>query len=228
MRKYLVLSFLFTCSLAHAADVTNPAVRFTLPLTTVLSGSGTFTPQTCTLWMEVELQGGGGSGIGSGTTPGAGNDGTISTFGTALLTANPGLKGRTDGGITAGGTATGGDDNVQGGSGGQGAVALANNPGGQGGGTPRGPGGPSVASSVGENASAFTGAGGGGGGAAAVAPVGGGGSGGGWLRKNLTTILANYAYAIGTGGTGSTAGTGGFAGGNGGSGFGKVTEHCNP
>lgn len=204
----------------------------TLPLVTILSGTGTFTPQACTQlstgWMEVELQGGGGSGTGSGTAPGAGTIGNISTFGTTLLTANPGAAGRTDGGIAAGGTATGGDDNITGGSGGQGGIGLANTPGGSGGGTRRGPGGPSVSASIGENAQPTTGAGGGGGGTSGTSGQGGGGAGGGWLSKLITASLSSYAYAIGAGTTGGIAGGSGFAGGNGGSGFGKVIEHCNP
>lgn len=212
---------------ANAADLTvaQVAAMMSGPQRTVyLTGSGTFTTPTGAKYLEVEEIGGGGGGAGSGTSPGAATDGGASTFG--ALTANGGAKGTagfSNGGI--GGSATGGDVNLQGGNGGP-STSQLNNLGGYGGAGPfGGAGAAGTVGGAGGNASPNTGAGGGGAGDLGTANTGAGGGAGGYLRKLIAAPSATYSYGVGAGGTGGTAGTSGAAGGNGAPGIIIVTTY---
>jgi hypothetical protein len=185
-------------------------------VTTLLSGTGTYTTPAGATWLAVEMVGGGGGGTGVSY----GTSGTASTFG-AGLTAGPGLAQSAAAQNPAGGNATGGDFNLQGGLGNGGTqqggnVGGASYFGGAGGSSAGASGGPGAPNS---------GSGGGG----AAAPTGQSGSisgaAGGYLRKLIAPPTASYAYAVGTGGNGGSAGSGYNAGGNGGSGVIIVTAH---
>ena len=119
----------------------------------------------------------------------------------------------------AGGTATGGDVNINGQDGGTRAFTGLQQRGAPGGGNPLGIGGLG-----GEpNGGGPVGGSGWGSGCSSAGPgtginaAGGGGS-GGYLEKTITSPAATYSYAVGAGGNGGAAGTSGLAGagGNGG------------
>jgi len=190
------------------------------------SGSGTYTlPANCKA-IKVTMVGGGGGGGGGGTGGGSGGTGGTSTFGTALLTCTGGTGGSSP--PAGGGSAlpTGGDINLCGSGGVQGADFRFNSqycPGGTGGSSILG--GASQGGYVTTGGNSVTGSGGGGGGISAAQFTGGGGAAGGALYKLISSPSATYSYAIGAGGTGGTAGTSGFAGGAGGSGVIIVEEY---
>jgi hypothetical protein len=189
------------------------------------SGSGTYTLPTNCKAIKVTMVGGGGGGGGGGLGGGGGTGGT-STFGTSFLTCFGGNGG---GSPTAGGGSTqptGGDINLYGSCGVQGADFRGASqfcPGGTGGYSILGGASPGGYVTVGNNSA--TGSGGGGGGISAAQFTGGGGAAGGALYKLISSPSATYSYAIGAGGTGGAAGTSGFAGGTGGSGVIIVEEY---
>jgi hypothetical protein len=195
-------------------------------ITVLTSGSGTFTKNGSTVWMEVELVGGGGGGSGSGTSPGNGTAGNATTFDT--ITCNGGAGG-VPGGGGAGGSASGGDINFSGSA--SWAYSNVGSPnqygptggssyfGGAGGGGVNGGG-------AGGGASANSGSGGGGAGGTATAIAGGGGGAGGYSRKIYLSPSSTYSYGVGASASGGTAGSGGGgAGGNGGGGIIIIKEY---
>ena len=191
-------------------------------VTRYTSGSGTYTVPTGARYLIVEMIGGGsggGGGGGNGSNFGtiAGGSGTASTFGTSLLTANGATNGN---GLGNGGSVTVNSPAIsivalQGGYGlgwqynfGS-ATAL---PDVMGAATPFG--------SSGYTAIANTGVGGMGG---LISNTGGfsgnGGGAGGYIKAQINSPSATYAYSVGTGGSAGTAvgaGNGnGLAGGSG-------------
>ena len=185
------------------------------------SGSGTYTlPANCKA-IKVTMVGGGGGGGGGGGSAGGGGAGGTSTFGTSFLTA---FGGSTSGSPTAGAGSsvpTGGDVNLTGSAGVQGAdfrYATQFCPGGTGAASILGGSGIGGYVNTGSSGYAGTGGGGGGGGISAAQFTGGGGAAGGALYKLISSPSATYSYAVGAGGTAGTAGTSGYAGGAGGSG----------
>jgi hypothetical protein len=208
-----------------AAFVTSPMVNvFT-------SGSGTYTTPTGALYLEVEMIGGGSGGGGSGTGAGTGSTaGGNTTFGSSLFVANGGLAAPTAVTSTgpAGAVATGGDDNLTGAVGGppNSLSSTANNAVSGGAASFYGGGGSPGATQPFVAAGAATSPGAGGGGAgvpnAGALNSGWGGNAGAFLRKLITTPLATYAYAVGTGGAGGPAGTQGAIGGAGAAGYIKI------
>lgn len=200
--------------------------------------NATYTTPTCNgitaTRIEFEMAGGGGGGAGSGTTPGAATAGGNTCWNTSspacttpLQVANGGALGvTTTGAPAAGGTASGCDLNLSGGTGGP-ATAQTNRQGGTGGasffggqGTPFGEG-----TATGGPAAANTGSGGSGADNGTTANTGGGGGAGGYCRKMITTPAASYFYTIGAAGAAGTAGTSGFAGGAGATGLIVVTAY---
>ena len=209
--------------------LTSPIITGSTPQVTVYtSASGTYTTPTNARWLQIRMIGGGGGG-GGGNSGTAGTTGGTTTFGTSLLTCVGGT-GSTNGSAGAGGTATGGDLNLVGGSGGIPTLSNVGILAGQGGGgapTPFGGGGTGNYSGAGVAAPANSGAGGGGGGTNAASTLSGGfgGSAGGYLEKTITSPLSSYSYAVGTGGAGASAGTNGYAGASGGSGLIIITAY---
>lgn len=192
------------------------------------SGSGTYTLPAYTKYITVTVVGGGGGGGGSGTAvAGTGAAGNVSTFGSSFLTANGGGGGlgTGTGSVIVGGTATGGDVNYTGQSGGP-TVFTGGVLGGPGGNTTFiGGGGTGGWASAGGNATTNSGGGGGGAGHSAGPYIGGGGGGGGACEKLISAPSATYAYVVGASATGGTAGTSGFAGGVGAAGIIVVDEY---
>lgn len=212
---------------ANRANITTAQTRTLISLSptrqTFTSGAGTYTLPAACLYIKIRMVGGGGGGSGSGGTVPVGGNGGNSTFG-ASLTCNAG-SGGTSATFLTGGTATGGDPNITGGSA-MGAYTVPANANGAWGGTSafggNGPGG--IAGANGSAAVTNSGSGGGGGGAAAGQAAGSGGSAGGYLEKIITSPNATYAYVVGAAGVAGTAGSSGFAGGLGGSGIIIVDE----
>lgn len=197
------------------------------------TGSGTYSTPAGVLYIEVEMCGAGAGGSGSGTGGGnAGSTPSDTTFGSAFLTCHGGtctgsLASQSP---SAGGTATGGDINLQGNGGSTNAVASANATvgnclGGNGGNGFGGYGG-GMATNGGNNGNAATGYGAGGGGAGGTSTLfaGQGGGAGGYLRKLITSPSASYAYSVTAGSAGGTAGSSGHAGGAGSDGIIIVRE----
>lgn len=187
------------------------AVTNTPPQTTVYtSGSGSYTPPASALYLYVEMVGGGGGGQGGGTSPGSGGTGGATTFG-ASLTAGGGTANG-----SAGATATGGDVNLTGSSGGLPGINAASGAGwgGTGASSYFGGGGPgatqqSTTAGVGIAPGSGGGAGNGGTSGAATTPGGFGGNAGAFLIKRITGVLAgSYAYSVGIAGAGGTVGSG--------------------
>ena len=189
-------------------------LNFSLPQTSVfISGSGTYTTPSGSLYLDIEMVGGGGGGGGSVTSSG-GSSGGNTTFG-GSLTCNGGSQAS---GSTAGvgGTATGGDANWTGqtgttGSEGASGVQLS----GAGGGSSSlfGGGGAGVVNAAGGSAIANTGGGGAGGGATGAQFCGGGGGAGGSLKKRVASSAAtSYLYTVGAGGSAATGTNNGGAG----------------
>lgn len=185
-------------------------------VTTLLSGTGSYSPPSGVTSIKVTFVGGGQGGTSeSGVAAGAGG---TTTFGTSLLTA-------TGGSGSGGGTATITSPaiailTVQGQSGGAsdenslGGIAVV---GGAGGSTPlAGAGNTSVG--AGQSAKANTGSGGAAGsqGVSTNGQTGGSAAGYGVAYINSPSTLAPFAYSVGTGSAGGVGGTN--AGGSGGSG----------
>jgi hypothetical protein len=190
-------------------------------VTSLTSGSGTYTTPAGVKFLVVELVGGGGGGGGSGTSgQGTGTTGATTSFGSASATGGvAGLLGA-QGGAGSGGTLNlygaqgnwGAGNSTAGGSGGNSQF------GGRGAGGNNGPGG-------GSSAYANSGSGGGGAGGGATVQGSYGGGAGGFVQWVITSPSATYSYSVGAGGTGGAAGTSGAAGGAGGSGVIYVYEY---
>lgn len=200
------------------------------------SGSGTYTTPAGVTWIKVTMAGGGGQGAGGGTgSPTAGSNGTASTFGTSLLTANGGTGGllSSTGSAAGGGSVTVNSpaidlDSVAGGQGqGKTSTAIAFEAGGMGGSSALGGAGAGSANAGGNAGAANSGGGGAGGGVGAAGANPGGGAGaGGTIRAIIPGPSATYGYVVGPGGSAAgAAGTNGFAGGAGGSGGIVIEEH---
>jgi hypothetical protein len=202
----------------------------------------TYTTAAGALYIRVRMVGGGGGGGGTGTvTQTAGGTGTASTFGTALLVANPGVgggAGASDAGSPggAGGTASLGTGPVgtalTGGSGsGTADAALSGVAGAGGGGGSNalgGGAGDAMDSVAGSAAAANTGGGGSGagsGGTVATSSGAGGGGASGFVDAIISSPAATYTYTVGVAGAAGTAGTAGQAGGAGAAGYIEVTEY---
>jgi hypothetical protein len=202
---------------------------YAAPQVTVLtSGTGTYTTPTGAAYLIIEMVGGGSGGSGAGTSGTAGTSGGNTTFGTSFLTCNGGTGGSapTSG---FGGTATGGDINVQGSPGSGGWDCRTDSEyqqGGNGGDSFFGGGGRGGFVNVGGNAVGY-GSGGGGGGVVNTsnAFTGGGGGAGGYLKKTITSPSSSYSYAIGAGGAGGAGLSGHFSGGSGASSVIMITAY---
>lgn len=218
----------------YAFDGTNLFLlnpKFPQPTRTVLtSGSGTYTTPTGATRLNVRMVGGGSGGTGSGPSAGAGGVGGDTTFGT--LTAHGGASNSYSGNANAGATATGGDINITGATGGNpifGATVTNAGPSGAGGASPFGGAGGSVQSANGNAASANSGSGGSGAGGNTNANVQGGtgGNAGAYCEKLFAPPSATYTYGVGASGSAGSPGTGGSSGGAGGSGIIIVDEYYN-
>jgi len=173
------------------------------------SGSGTYTTPSYCLAIKVTCVGSGAGGAGGGTgAPGSGTAGSATTFDTVSAGG---------GGIRAGlgGSSSGGDVNISGGTGGVSSLASDNT------GRVGGPGGVSslggnsngVNNGTGSSPGTNTGSGGAGGGSGNVTPdKGEGGSSGGTAIKLIVGPSATYSYAVAAGGAAGAAGTTGQTG----------------
>lgn len=179
-------------------------------------GSGVYVTKVGCLAIDVEIQGGGGGGENSSNSNNA-VDGKNTAFGT--LTANGGARGSLNV-PGAGGTASGGDVNIPGGTGGAGIQNGTDGLGGPGGHSFFGGGG--FGTDNGAGASAATNSGSGGAGGSVLNGAGAGGGAGGYVRKLFVGPSATYNFSVGQGGSGDTT-TGGH-GGNGADGIIIVTE----
>lgn len=195
-------------------------------VTTLTSGTGTYSPPWDAHSIRVRMVGGGSGGAGSGTGAGAGSAAGNTTFGS--LTANGGgaSSAAGDGTYSTGGAASGGDLNISG-QDGSGVAGNTSAFGGQGGSSVFGGAGLNSVQStiVGRSAETNTGSGGSGASCSATAPAGAGGASGGYVEKIFTDLARTYAYSVGAGTAGGTAGTGGAAGGAGASGIIIVEEY---
>lgn len=219
-----------TPAMTIGSFVSYPRTILKVTVTSLTSGSGTYTTPTGATWLEVEMAGGGGGGGGAGNgSPGtaAGN----TTFGTTLFTANLGSSGSAATGVPVlGGTATGCTIGITGGSGSAGfpSTVSANGAGGSGAAGAFGGSGGGGWGSSGGGGSTNSGAGGGGGGAASANAQGsgsGGGAGGYCYGVITAPLAATYAYSVGAAGIGAAANISGGSGGAGGAGFIRVKEH---
>ena len=195
------------------------AVSTVVPqITTYTSGSGTYTTPANCKYLSVKMVGGGSGGAG-GNNGSASTSGGNTTFGSSFLTAN-GASGSTSSTAGAGGTATGGDLNVQGGYGSFGAAVTGGQiVGGTGAASFFGGNGAGVNNSAGTAAVGYGSGGGGGNITTGYYNSGCGGSSGGYLEKTITSPSSSYSYAVGAGGAGASS-TG--QGSGGGDGFGGV------
>ena len=197
--------------------------------TILTSGSGTYYTPSGVAWLRVRMVGGGGGGKGAPNAGGAGSNGSNTTFGSSFLIAGGGLGSSDVGSYNTGtgGTASGGQINLQGAPGGTGS---------QGGSQQGGPGGSSAFGGAGAGgwngiagfaAITNSGSGGGGGGMSlgSGSNSGGGGGSGGYVEAYISSPASSYTYTVGAGGGGGTAGTSGYAGGGGGSGIIIVEEN---
>jgi hypothetical protein len=224
-------------SQTNARALINAAASPTSRTRTVLtSGSGTYiTPTGCKaiLVRMIGAGGGGGGGSDNNLNAGGGGNGGDTTFTNVItLKAGGGPGGAGSGGAAVpGGTATGGDINIAGGSGssgfgaGFGAGPSTSSTGSIGGNSAFGgsgvggwPGNPGAGGSSAQNNSGS--GGGGGGGFIGSSAAGGGSAGSGaYLEKLIPSPAASYSYAVGAGGSPGNPGSGGGAGGKGGSGI---------
>lgn len=220
--------FVLTADSTQATGLKWAAASSPIPPTTqvfTVVGSGTYTRPTSPtpLYITVELVGGGGGGAGSGTGAGNGTNGGDTTFDT--LTGGHGIAGSASSASeVAGGVATGGYLNLQGGNA-NGATGALNAPGSDGGSSFFGGGGMSNPQVNGGSAAGNTGSGGAGAGSLSTANTGGGGSAGGYLRQLISSPASTYSYSVGGGGSAGAAGTGGNTGGNGAAGLIIVMEY---
>lgn len=214
-------------------------------ITTLASGSSTYTPPAGTAYIKIRMVGGAGGGAGSGTISGTGSSGgnfttasTSTTFGTSFLTAGPGGGGAWAGQGGAGGTNTIGALGTTllsiNNSGGNGQAAYSGSPtgdfqaGGAGASSPFAGAGASTINTNAFSGIVNTGSGGGGaGGNSIISNNGGAGGGAGGFIEALVIAPFNspYSYTVGVGGSGGAAGTNGFTGGAGGSGYIEITEY---
>jgi hypothetical protein len=205
-------------------------------VTTLTSGSGTYTTPTNALYITVKMVGGGGGGGGSGSGNGTpsvkGGTGGTTTFGTSLLTCNGGGGGdygtttNTGGIATINSPATG--IALNGGAAGSGSTNITGFIGGMCGGvTPFGGAGAGANNTAGGNATSNTGSGGGAAGSASANGynTGSGGSAGGYIEAVITSPSSSYSYSVGAGGTAGPAAPNGYAGGAGGTGVIIVTAY---
>ena len=190
--------------------------------TAYTSGSGTYTTPAGVKWLRVRMVGGGGGSGAQSTNGGSGGGNT--TFGTSFLTAGGGAGGPpanvSTNPASVGGTASGGDINIQG-QYGSAVDAIAGTES-FGGSSMLGHGG--VYNGNSQPGLVGTGYGAGGAGpntSSAATP--GGGAGGGYVEKIITSPAASYAYAVGAAGVGGAAGTTAGANGTGGAIF--IEEH---
>jgi hypothetical protein len=192
--------------------------------TSLLSGSGTYTPPANAKFLKIRMVGGGGGGSGGGNSGGTGGNGTNTTFGSSLLIATGG-NGSSAVGIV--GASVSGTINapaagfvVLGGNGTGGQTSSSNNIGSIGGSSPFGGAGAGLYQSPGNPGQSNTGGGGGGGAASAASGgyTGTGGNAAGYVEALVPVLLSSYAFSIGTGGTGGTPTANAFTGGAGGSG----------
>lgn len=165
------------------------------------SGTGTYTTPAGVKYIKVEMVGGGGGGSSNGGAP---SNGTNTTFGTALLTANANNS-RAGGSFTINAPAYG--FGVTGGTGGErtawsGATFTLEGPGGIGGSSFFG-GSDSAYGAGGEGA--FVSAGG-------TAASGIGGGAGGYVCAYIDGPSATYSYTVGAGGAGAGTGANGVGG----------------
>lgn len=165
------------------------------------SGTGTYTTPAGVKYIKVEMVGGGGGGSQNGGAP---SNGTNTTFGTALLTANANNS-RAGGSFTINAPAYG--FGVTGGRGGErtawsGATFTLEGPGGIGGSSFFG--GSNLAYGAGGEG-AFVSAGG-------AASSGFGGGAGGYICAYIDSPSATYSYTVGAGGAGAGTGANGVGG----------------
>ena len=176
-------------------------------VTVYTSGSGTYTTPSGCSYLTIEMVGGGsggggGGGNGSNFSTIAGGNGSASTFGTSLLTANGGTNG---GGVGTGGTVTVSSP----------AIIIYATTGGYGMGwqynfgtsspLPQTPGGTTPFGGSFATTLANTGCGGLGGNISNTSGFSGNGGGaGGYIKAQINSPSSTYSYAVGTGGAGGT------------------------
>jgi hypothetical protein len=197
-------------------------------ITTLTSGSGTYTTPSGVKWIKVRMVGGGGGGggISNGVGYFSGSAGGNSQFGTVY--ANGG--GASNGYSSPGGGGGGGSGTATvrlPGAPGLMANVVGDYPGGAGGATTLGGGGHGGSAGGGAGGVGVSNVGSGGGGAGGSSAWGSygcsGGGGGEYVEIYIPEPAASYAYAVGAGGAG---GNGASAdGGNGGSGVIIIEEH---
>jgi hypothetical protein len=198
------------------------------------AGSGNYNPPAGCVAINVRMVGGGSGGQGNSTdgninTGPHGTAGGNTTFGPNLI-ANGGTIHPTNAvSPPSGGSASGGDINIGGASGGAGQQMITAGScqllGGNGGSSIFGGGGTSVLGGTG-NAANGPGSGGGGAGAwyqAANNCSGAGGSTGGYCEKLILNPVGPYAWVVGAGGIGGTGAN--FLGGLGGAGMIIIDEY---
>lgn len=177
-------------------------------MTTLTSGSGTYTTPAGVAYLRVRIVGaGGGGGNGGSSGPFAGNAGLSTTFGS--MTANGGGGGGGAAGGSVGGGGSGGSASVTGigfaltGGSGTGAAdvsgALVN--GGAGGNSVFGGGGGGAGGTGGGFKPVGPNTGSGGGGGAGTTYGGSGGGAGGYAEAIVYNPLSSYSYSVGSGGT---------------------------
>lgn len=199
---------------------------------TVLSSSGTYTPDASVLSIDI-LAIGGGSGGGAGNQSARGGSGGATTFvGTGVALNAGGATGSSNVVFGAGGPASGGNVfNVTGSSGAPGTPSGSslNGTGGSGAPGPLGGGGPGGNGGAGGSGpSPNSGAGGGAGGqlAAVAALAGIGGAAGGAVRHIINAPSGtSYTYSVGAGGSGATGGASGSNGAGGSAGTIIILEY---
>lgn len=191
------------------------------------ASSGTYTTPANVKYIRVRMAGAGGGGAGGKFGAGVSNngiDGSASTFGTSLLTANGGQGGQNGSGGTGGSVTVNAPAintcSFSGGAGNQGDNSsggdLTYKLGGAGGSNCFGGAGVAVIAANGTVGASNTGAGGGGGsGSQNTANGGGGGGSGGYIDAIITSPSATYLYSVGLGGTGGANDTNGGAGASG-------------
>lgn len=206
------------------------------------TGSGTYTTPAGVLYIKVKMVGGGGGGSSGGISTGNGNPGatgTVTTFGTSLLTANGGGNGASTADSAtagAGGAVTINSPAVTiiaapGGGGQAGSYNASSTSisiiGGVGGHSALGGGGNSTNGAGGDGSTNTGGGGAGGKSNGALGQTGGSGGGsGGYIEALISSPSASYSYAVGGGGAGgASTGTGSSAGGSGATGVIVVEEY---
>lgn len=205
-------------------------------VTTLLSGTGTYTPPVGVSYLIVTASGGGSGGSGGGPSPAAGTAGTNTTFGPITAGGGAAPVNSSAGGV--GGTVSVTTSStvisllaLQGGYGAPAPANATSSSGGQGGSNALGGGGGGSFAFPAANALAGianTGAGGGGGGAGSGTSSGSSGGGAGGYAKVLFTSPSpsGYSYSVGPGGTGGAGSQ--TTGGDGGSGVIIIEEYYSP